>query len=73
MPELNTAYIRHVSQYKGNAKLFESLFSKLMTWAGPKNLLCFPETQCISVYHNDPKEHPEGKCIVDIVVPITAK
>ncbi len=153
MPELNTAYIRHVGQYKGDAKLFENLFGKLMSWAGPKNLLCFPETQCISVYHDDPnttdpsklrlsvcitvpegtevdgeigqmtipggkfavarfelkdneyenawnsviggwlpdsgyqfdnrlcyeiyhnnpKEHPEGKCIVDIVIPVTAK
>ncbi len=27
---------------------------------------------CYEVYHNDPKEHPEGKQIVDICVPVKA-
>ncbi len=153
MPELNTAYIRNVGPFKGDTKLFENLFNKLMSWAGPRNLLRFPETLCISAYHDDPnttdpeklrlsvcitvpegtevdgeiglmtipggkfavarfelkddecenawnsviggwlpdsgykiderlcyeiyrnnpKEHPEGKCIMDIVIPVTAK
>jgi AraC family transcriptional regulator len=25
---------------------------------------------CYELYHNDPKEHPENKCIVDICIPV---
>ena len=61
MPEFNVAYVRHIGPYKGNSDLFESLFSKLMTWAGPRGLLRFPETKVLSVYHDDPKITDEDK------------
>ena len=54
LPEHHVAYVRHIGPYKGDSGLFEGLFSKLMKWAGPRGLIRFPETQCMSVYHDDP-------------------
>ena len=61
MPQLNVAYVRHIGPYKGDSELFEGLFDKLMKWAGPRGLLRFPETQVLSVYHDDPKITDEDK------------
>jgi len=61
MPEFTVAYVRHIGPYKGDGALFESLFNKLMTWAGPRGLLQFPETKVLSVYHDDPKVTDETK------------
>ena len=54
MPEFNVAYVRHIGPYQGNGALFEGLINKLMTWAGPRGLVRFPETQLLAVYHDDP-------------------
>jgi AraC family transcriptional regulator len=61
MPELNVAYVRHIGPYKGDSQLFEGLVGKLMKWAGPRGLLRFPETQVLTVYHDDPKITDEDK------------
>jgi len=61
MPELHVAYVRHIGPYAGNPELFEDLFTRLMAWAGPRDLLKFPETQVICVYHDDPKITEEEK------------
>jgi AraC family transcriptional regulator len=53
IPAMTVAYIRHIGPYQGNEKLFGSLFSKLMTWAGPRELIG-PETKCITIYHDNP-------------------
>ncbi|MBN2200519.1 AraC family transcriptional regulator [bacterium] len=55
MPAMTLAYVRHIGPYKGNAKLFQSLWSRLMTWAGPRGLMAQPDLKCISVYHDDPE------------------
>ncbi len=54
MPELHVAYVRHTGPYQGDSQLFGNLFEKLMTWAGPRGLLRFPETMVLCVYHDDP-------------------
>jgi len=61
MPELHVAYIRHIGPYKGDSELFEGLFNKLMTWAGPRGLLHFPETKVLAVYHDNPEITAEDK------------
>ncbi|MFC2087984.1 GyrI-like domain-containing protein [Calditrichota bacterium] len=61
IPDLHVAYIRHTGPYKGNSELFENLFTKLMKWAGPRNLLNFPETQVLAVYHDNPDITDESK------------
>jgi AraC family transcriptional regulator len=61
MPDYNVAYVRHIGPYAGNAAVFEAMFNKLMAWAGPRGLLRFPETQAMSVYHDDPNVTEEDK------------
>jgi AraC family transcriptional regulator len=54
LPEMNVAYVRHIGPYQGDSQLFEGMISKLMTWAGPRGLIRFPDTQMLAVYHDDP-------------------
>lgn len=53
LPERTIAYLRHTGPYQGNAELFGRLFGQLAQWAGPRGLLG-PQTQFLSVYHDDP-------------------
>lgn len=61
MPDRTVAYARHIGPYKGNSQLFEDLFTKVMKWAGPRGLLNFPETEVLSIYHDDPNVTEEEK------------
>lgn len=54
LPAATVAYVRYVGAYQGNAELFAGLFNKLFTWAGARDLLRFPETQTMVIYHDDP-------------------
>ena len=71
LPQKHLAYVRHVGPYQGNESLFESLFNKLMRWAGPRGLIQFPKTEMLSVYHDDPNiTDPEKlRLTVAITVP----
>ena len=60
LADMHVAYVRHIGPYKGDEKLFENLFGKLMKWAGPRGLLRFPETKCLSVYHDNPEVTDEN-------------
>lgn len=55
LSDMPVAYVRHVGPYKGDGELFERLFTRLLNWAGPRNLLRFPETQVMAVYHDNPE------------------
>ena len=70
MPERNVAYVRHIGPYKGDANLFEELFGKLMAWAGPRDLLRFPETKILAVYHDDPEITDEDKLRVSACITV---
>jgi AraC family transcriptional regulator len=52
--DLYVAYMRHVGPYQGDGALFQRLYDQLFRWAGPRNLLAFPQTKIINVYHDDP-------------------
>jgi AraC family transcriptional regulator len=65
IPEMHVAYVRHIGPYKGDQELFASLFNKLMTWAGPRGLLRFPETKVLAVYHDDPEITDESRLRTD--------
>ena len=54
LPETTVAYIRHVGPYAEDSALFQRLFERLFQWAGPRNLIRPPETQILSIYHDDP-------------------
>ena len=55
MPDLHVAYVRNIGPYKGDGALFDRLFSRLMTWAGPRGVLCTPGQMVLAVYHDDPE------------------
>lgn len=70
MPEMHVAYVRHIGPYKGDEDLFARLFNKLMTWAGPKGLLQFPETKMLAVYHGDPDIADESRLRTDACITV---
>ena len=70
LPDLEVAYIRHIGPYAGDAKLFEGLFTKIMTWAGPRGLIRFPETLIMSVYHDDPNITDDAKLRTSICITV---
>ncbi|HEX2965305.1 MAG TPA: GyrI-like domain-containing protein [Syntrophorhabdaceae bacterium] len=70
LPDMTVAYVRHVGPYKGDEALFGSLFGKLCTWAGPRNLIG-KDAKFLTVYHDDYKITKENKLriSVSLVVP----
>lgn len=55
------AYVRHVGPYAGDASLFERLYSKLYSWAGPRGLVQSGKTREVCIYHDDPGLVQEDK------------
>jgi len=72
LEDLHVAYVRHIGPYKGDVALFKGLWQRLMTWAGPRGLLRFPETQCLSVYHDDPNLTDESRLRTDVCISVPA-
>lgn len=69
LPEMPVAYVRHVGPYKGDAKLFEGLWNRLCTWAGPRGLLG-PQTQMFCMYQDDPEITDEEKLRVSVCITV---
>lgn len=55
LESMTVACIHHIGPFQGNTILFEKLFEKLCSWAGPKQLMG-SNTIFLSVYYNDPKK-----------------
>lgn len=72
LPETPLAYIRHVGPYAGNQDLFEQLFTKLFNWAGPRGLLG-PESQILSIYHDNPQITDEEKLRISVGIHVPAE
>jgi AraC family transcriptional regulator len=70
MPEFNVAYVRYIGPYKGDTQLFEGLYAKLFSWAGPRGLIRFPETKSICVYHDDPNITEEAKLRLSVCLTV---
>ena len=70
LPEMTVAYVRHVGAYQGDSELFGRLFTKLMTWAGPRGLIQFPQTQMLSVYYDNPDITDDEKLRVDVAISV---
>jgi len=61
LPDMPVAYIRHIGPYKGDGDLFERIYTKLFKWAGARDLLNFPETKTMAIYHDNPDITDESK------------
>lgn len=70
MPAFSVAYIRHIGPYKGNSKLFETLWNKINTWAGPRGLLQQPDLKCLTTYHDDPEITDEQKLRLSVCISV---
>ncbi len=66
MPEMHVAYVRNIGLYNTIGKAFE----RLMQWAGPRNLLQFPKTKSLGVYHDDPKVTDPDKLRADACITV---
>lgn len=51
MPALDLIYCRHIGQFDQIGKAYEKLYK----WAEPRGLIKFPDTNTVTVYHDDPK------------------
>ena len=70
IPEMHVAYIRHIGPYQGDTELFQRMFNKLFAWAGPRELLRFPETQILCVYYDDPEVTDNAKLRADVCITV---
>ncbi|MBN2238837.1 MAG: AraC family transcriptional regulator [Dehalococcoidales bacterium] len=70
LPEMTVAYLRHIGPYQGDTDLFGRLFGQLMTWAGARNLLNFPETKLLTVYYDDPDMTDDSKLRMDVCITV---
>ena len=67
---MHVAYIRHIGPYKGDTALFARLFNKLFSWAGAHDLLNFPDTKVISLYHDNPDVTDESKLRTSVCITV---
>jgi AraC family transcriptional regulator len=70
IPEMHVAYVRHIGPYKGDTELFGKLFNKIFKWAGARDLLRFPETKVLAVYHDNPEITDESKLRTSVCITV---
>ena len=70
LPEMTVAYVRNIGPYQGNAGLFADLFNKLFTWAGARDLVHFPETQTLVIYHDQGDLTEESKLRMSVCLTV---
>jgi AraC family transcriptional regulator len=72
LPEKHYAYVRHIGPYAGDEDLFRRLFNQLITWAAPRGLFQPPETEMLSIYHDNPGLTDENKLRTDVCITVPA-
>lgn len=70
IPEMTLAYVRHTGPYKGDINLFERLWNKLFTWAGPRNLIGGKGFMSLVIYHDDPHITEDDKLRMSICITV---
>jgi AraC family transcriptional regulator len=70
--DFHVAYVRHIGPYQGDAELFKALFGRLLAWAGPRGLVCPPETRFLTVYHDDPNITEPSKLRTSVCISVPA-
>ena len=68
--EKHLAYVRHIGPYAGNSELFKMLFTKLMKWAGPRNLFIPGKTEFLTIYHDSPEITEEEKLRISTCITV---
>lgn len=70
LPKMTVAYIRYIGPYKGDSKLFESLWNRLFAWAGPRGLLGGEDFKSLIMYHDDPNVTDEDKLRMSVCITV---
>ncbi len=70
LPKMTLAYIRHIGPYKGDEKLFERIWNKLFTWAGPRSLIGGTDFRSLIIYHDDPNVTIEDKLRMSVCITV---
>jgi AraC family transcriptional regulator len=70
LPNMTVAYIRHIGPYKGDDKLFENLWNRLFSWAGPRGLLGRKDFKSLVIYHDDPNVTIEEKLRMSVCITV---
>lgn len=65
------AYVRHIGPYAGDAALFQRLFGKVFTWAGPRGFVR-PDTEVLSIYHDNPEITPPERLRISVGLTVPA-
>jgi len=73
LPKMTVAYIRHIGPYKGDDKLFEGIWNRLFTWAGPRGLLGGEEFKSLVIYHDDPNVTIEDKLRMSVCITVPSE
>ncbi|HSV98929.1 MAG TPA: AraC family transcriptional regulator [Sedimentisphaerales bacterium] len=59
-----------VGRFELSSQEFEEAWTGVMGGWLPQSGYQCDDRPCIEIYQNDPKQHPEGRCVVDICVPV---
>jgi len=73
LPKMTLAYIRHIGPYKGDEKLFENMWNKLFSWAGPRGLIGGNDFKSLIIYHDDPNVTIEDKLRMSVCITVPAE
>lgn len=73
LPKMTVAYIRHIGPYKGDDKLFEGIWNRLFTWAGPRGLVGGKDFKSLVIYHDDPNVTIEDKLRMSVCITVPAE
>ena len=69
IPEMEVAYVRFTGRYQGDSDVFTDLFTRLMTWAQPRDLVG-PGSRVLAVYHDNPSITEDDKLRVSACITI---
>ena len=70
LPKMTVAYIRHIGPYKGDDKLFENIWNRLFSWAGPRGLIGGKDFKSLVIYHDDPNLTIEDKLRMSVCITV---
>ncbi|MBN2220147.1 MAG: AraC family transcriptional regulator [Kosmotogaceae bacterium] len=68
--ESTVAYVRYIGPYAGDERLFETLFNKLCSWAGPRGFLEQKSARFLIIYHDNPEVTEEEKLRLSVCITV---
>ncbi|MDJ0663080.1 MAG: GyrI-like domain-containing protein [Acidimicrobiia bacterium] len=69
VPDLEVAYVRHTGAYQGAVDVFADIFARLMSWAGPRQLIN-EESWVLAIYHDNPSITEDDKLRVSACIDV---